>query len=163
MQRTRRTKKQSAQNWPQPNPALKDLAVLAGEWDMELSNSAFLPNPSDTVKAHVAFEWVEDGAFLEMRQRDKPSGPPAAIWLIHCDESSGAYEAFYYDGRGVSRIYQMSFDGHVWKMWRESPGFSQRYEGTISDDGNTIRAHWDKSTDGKQWEHDFDMTYTRAK
>ncbi len=160
----RATKKQkAAQSWPQPNPALKDLAVLAGDWEMVLSNSTFLPNPTDTVTGFVSFAWVQDGAFLEMRQGDKPPSPPAAIWLIHRDETSGAYEVFYYDGRGVSRIYQMSFDGSAWKLWRNAPGFSQRFEGRLSDDRNTISAHWEKSSDGKQWEHDFDITYTRMK
>ena len=159
----RATKKNAVRSWPHPNPALKDLAMLEGEWEMELSNSTFLPNPTVTVKGHASFAWVQDGAFLEMRQGDKPPSPPAAIWLMNRDESSGGYEVFYYDDRGVSRIYQMSLDGKIWKMWRDAPGFSQRFEGTISDDRNTIRAHWEKSTDGRQWDHDFDITYTRIR
>ena len=160
----RSTKKENAaQSWPQPNPALKDLAVLAGQWQMVLSNSAFLPSPADTMKGYVSVEWVEDGAFLEMRQGDKLPGPPAAVWLIGRDASSGACEVLYYDSRGVSRIYQMSFHGRLWKMWRDWPEFSQRYEATISEDGNMIRAHWEKREDGKPWEHDFDMRHTRTK
>jgi hypothetical protein len=56
----------------------------------------------------------------------------------------------------------MSFSESVWKIWREAPGFWQRYEGTLSNDGNTITAHWEKSADGTKWEHDFDVTYTKA-
>lgn len=33
----------------QSNPALRPLEVLAGEWEMELSNASFLPRPSETV------------------------------------------------------------------------------------------------------------------
>ncbi len=153
------TKKQAAKL----NPALKRLAVLAGDWEMELSNSAFLPNPEDTVKGFVSFQWVEDGAFLLMRQGDRPPSPPAAIWLMNRDESTEEYRVFYFDARGVSRIYNMSFDGSSWKMWREAPGFSQRFEGRVSRDHRTIRAHWEKSVDGSAWEHDFDMTYRRIK
>lgn len=150
------------QQLPKPNPALKSLEVLVGDWEMELSNASFLPSPSDTVKGHVTFDWLENGGFLVMRQGDKPPSPPAASWVIGRDGSAENYSILYFDSRGVSRRYEMSFNSGVWKIWRESPGFWQRYEGKVSEDGNTITAHWENSPDGKKWEHDFDMTYTRA-
>ncbi len=146
----------------QPNPALKSLEVLLGDWEMELSNASFLPDPSGTVKGLVSFEWVHDGAFLLMRIGDKPPAPPAALWLISRDESAPNYTVLYYDSRSVSRIYEMSFSERAWKMWREAPGFWQRYEGTLSKDGKTITAHWKKSLDGGiKWEHDFDVMYMK--
>ncbi len=145
------------------NPALKHLEILVGDWEMELSNASFLPSPSDTAKGHVSFQWREDGAFLVMCMGDKPPGIPDATWLIGRDESSPDYTVLYYDSRSVSRIYKMSFHGDVWKMWRESPGFWQRYEGKVSNNGNTITAQWEKSSDGTKWEHDFNITYTRSK
>jgi hypothetical protein len=147
-------------SWPVPNPALSDLSLLVGEWEMELSNSAFLPGPSDTVKGSASFAWTEDGAFLAMRQG---TNSPSALWLIGRDEASTAYEIFYYDSRGVSRIYAMSLRGGTWKIWRNSPGFSQRYEAAISANGSSIKAAWEKSSDGQAWEHDFDITYTRLR
>jgi hypothetical protein len=69
----------------------------------------------------------------------------------------------YFDSRAVSRIYQMSLSDGVWKLWREAPSFSQRFTGTFSDDGRIIRDRWEKSTDGSQWEHDFDLTYTKVR
>lgn len=146
-----------------PNPALKDLALLIGNWEMELSNATFLLEPSVTVKGKVSFEWLEDGAFLIMRMGDRLSEAPSAIWLIHRDDSSSEYKAFYYDDRKVSRIYDMSFSNNVWKLWRQSPDFSQRFEGKMSDEGNKILAKWEKSEDGRNWEPDFDVTYTRLK
>ena len=143
------------------NPALKQLEVLVGDWEMEISDASFLPGPSDTAKGLVSFEWLQDGAFLAMHMGDKPPGPPDAIWLIDRDESTPDYTVLYYDSRRVSRIYGMSFSDGVWKMWRESPGFWQRYEGKLSNDGNTITAYWEKSSDGSHWEHDFNLTYTR--
>jgi uncharacterized protein YndB with AHSA1/START domain len=145
------------------NPALDRLKVLVGDWNMELSNAAFLPNPSDTVNGTVSFEWVEEEAFLVMRMGDKPPSPPQAVWLIGRDESLPDYKVLYFDSRKVSRIYEMSFADGVWKMWRDAPGFSQRFQGTFSDDGNTITATWEKSFDGSKWEHDFDLTYTKIR
>ncbi len=124
----------------QPNPALKSPEVLLGKWEMELSNAAF----------------------LMMRMGDKLSGSPNAIWLISRDESNPNYTALYYDARSVSRVYEMSFSENVWKMWREAPGFWQRFEGTLSKNSKTISAHWEKSSDGINWEHDFDVKYSKV-
>ena len=146
----------------QLNPALNSLEALVGQWEMEVSNASFLPRSTDTVKGPVSFEWAQDGAFLLMRMGGKPAGPPAALWLISRDESTPDYTVLYYDSRSVSRVYEMSFSEGVWKMWRNAPGFCQRYEGTVSKDGKTISARWEKSSDGTRWEHDFDVTYTKV-
>jgi hypothetical protein len=69
----------------------------------------------------------------------------------------------YFDPRGVARIFEMSLSDGVWKIWRTSPDFSQRFTGTFSDNSKTITGFWEKSSDGTNWEHDFDMTYTKAK
>jgi hypothetical protein len=69
----------------------------------------------------------------------------------------------YSDERGVARIYQMSLEGGVWKMWRESPGFSQPMTGMLSSDGNTMTCQGELSRDGERWEHDLDVTYTRKR
>lgn len=145
-----------------PNPALEELKILAGDWDMVLSNASFLPDSSATLTGHVAFEWLESGAFLVMYMGSKPPGTPDAVWLISRDESTPNYTVLYYDARKVSRIYEMSFLDGTWKMWRNSPGFSQRFEGKLSHEAKTITAHWEKSSDGSTWEHDFDVTYTKV-
>jgi len=44
----------------------------------------------------------------------------------------------------------------------EKRTFNQRFEGRLSTDGRTIEAHWEKSTAGDSWEHDLDLTYTKA-
>jgi hypothetical protein len=93
------------------NPALIELAVLSGDWNMELANAAFLPRSSDTVNAKVSFVWSENGAFLVLRMGDKPPRPPEAIWLIGRDESTPEYKVLYFDSRKVSRVYEMSFSG----------------------------------------------------
>ena len=146
-----------------PNPALKDLERFVGKWDMELSNASFLPRSSDTMTGHVSSAWLEEGAFLVLYMGSQPLGTPDAIWLISRDESTPNYLVFYYDNRKVSRVYEMSFSDGIWKMWRNSPGFSQRFEGNFSEDGNTITARWENSSDGSTWEHDFDVTYTKIR
>lgn len=145
------------------NPALQPLEILVGNWEMELSNASFLANSSDKVRGQIAFEWLEGGAFLVMYMGNKRPSTPDAIWLISRDESTSNYTVLYYDTRKVSRVYAMSFAEGVWKMWRTSPHFSQRFEGKLSADGTRITAHWEKSSDGVTWEHDFDVTYTKVR
>jgi hypothetical protein len=92
-----------------------------------------------------------------------PGGAPDATWLIGRDEALKDYVVLYYDNRQVSRVYGMSFSDGTWKMWRSSPGFSQRFEGKLSRDGDMITAYWEKSTGGEIWEHHFDVRYTRVR
>jgi len=140
------------------SPALENPAALVGEWDVELT---FPTHPSGAVHVGASFEWLEDGAFLIYRLGDKAAGPPYSISVIGGDDSAGMYSVLYADNRSVSRIYQMRFEGAEWTMWREAPGFWQRFVGTLSDDGTTITARWEKSPDGASWQHDFDLTYRR--
>jgi hypothetical protein len=143
------------------NPALENIEFLTGAWVMELSNASFLDDPKTVVHGSATFEKLEGGDFLVMRQGAKGEGM-WATWLIGRDEDSPNYTVLYFDNRRISRVYEMSFEKDVWKIWRDAPGFSQRFVGTVSADKKTIKAHWESSKDGKTWEHDFDLVYTRA-
>jgi len=71
---------------------------------------------------------------LVMRQAEKSGKPPSARWTIGRDESGTDYTVLYADTRGVSRVYRMSFAEGLWKLWRNSPNFSQRFEGHVNSD-----------------------------
>ena len=73
----------------------------------------------------------------------------------------GATASHYFDSRGVHRIYQLSFDDGVWRLWRDEPGFNQRFAGTFEDDGNRMVGLWEASEDGSRWEHDLGITFVR--
>ncbi|MDQ6739663.1 MAG: hypothetical protein M3021_04650 [Actinomycetota bacterium] len=139
------------------NPALAPLAVLVGEWQVDLTFPA-QPHPFRT---RASCAWREEGAFLAIHMGDRAAGPPYSIAVVGRDDTTGLYTALYYDDRGVSRIYLMSLEGCEWRQWRDAPGFAQRFVGTLSADSQTITARWEKSTDGTTWEHDFDLIYTR--
>jgi hypothetical protein len=87
---------------------------------------------------------------------------PRSISVIGPDDAAETYGMLYFDSRGVSRIYQMSFSKGIWSLWRDFPGFSQRFHGTFNDDHNIITAYWEQSSDGANWQRDFDITYTRS-
>jgi hypothetical protein len=143
-----------------PNPVLKDLETLVGEWSLEI---LFPADPATPVRGSVSFEWLEGGAFLVMRSGIDWSGPSGSVAVIGRDDMAETYSMLYFDARGVSRVYEMSFGDSVWKQWRSAPEFSQRFTGTLSNDGSTIAARWEKSIDGSRWDHDFDLIYTRVR
>lgn len=139
-----------------PNPALKQLEALIGEWEVEVPQ---FPGP----RGRATFEWLEGGAYLRFHAA-APDPAPSGTLIISRDDSSEIYTVLHYDSRAVSRVYQMSFSWGVWKMWRQASGFWQRFSGTLNGDGGSIRATWEKSSDdGSSWEHDFDLIYTRLK
>jgi hypothetical protein len=129
---------------------------------MELSNASFLPNPDETMIGSAAFAWIEDGALVAFYQGDRLSGVPAARWIIGRDDGGDIYTVLYIDTRGVSRVYSMHLGNRVWELWRDAPGFSQRFTAHLSEDHNTITGSWQKSFDGTNWEHDFDVSYRRS-
>ena len=146
-----------------PNPALERLGVLVGEWELEITSMSFDPDPSAVAHGHVSFHWTEDGAFLQEHSEIPNTAFPQSVATIGPDDLAETYAMLYFDSRGVSRIYQMSLTGDTWKLWRDFPGFSQRFTGTFSEGGNVITARWENSTDGSTWEHDFDQRYTKIR
>jgi hypothetical protein len=145
--------------------SLEALRPFVGEWSLVAS---FKDLPPADAGARVGFEWLPGERFLIERWEVPVPEAPDGIAIIGADpEREGDYLQHYFDARGVARVYKMSFRDGVWKLWRDEPDFSpldfaQRYTGTFSDDGKTIVGAWEISHDGKTWEHDFDLTYTRA-
>jgi hypothetical protein len=141
----------------QPSSGMKQFAILIGEWDMVGIHPA-LPS---TAHGRSSFKWLVEGGLLLWHFDWERGGPPNALSVIGYDDSVETCSMLYSDERGVSRIYQMSLEGSVWKIWRDAPGFLQHMTATISSDGNTITWHGELSRDGSNWEQDLDVTYTR--
>lgn len=68
----------------------------------------------------------------------------------------------YFDERGVSRKFEVTLRDNIWKMWRNAPGFSQRFTGTILDGGSTILGQSELSRDDTSWQDDLELTYQRV-
>ena len=145
--------------------SLEALAPLVGEWRMTVAFPGMPPVDAD---ARVSFDWLPGGQFLIQRWTVPLPEAPDGIAIIGADPTrEGAYLQHYFDARGVSRIYKMSFGDGVWKLEREEPDFSpldfaQRFTGTVSDDGTTIAGAWEIRHGDQTWERDFALTYTRA-
>lgn len=147
----------------QRNPALARLDVLVGRWTVQ-------PAVEGLSAGWTEFTWVEDGRYLRQFTDADPvpeTAPPAwrenapfpTTQLIGLDDTTEAFSVLYTDARGVHRVYQMTFAGQVWRMWRDAPGFHQRWTATVGAD--TIDGRWEKSADGADWSLDFGLTYRR--
>jgi hypothetical protein len=155
---------QSPQQEFKRNPALERLDIFVGEWNIEITSMSFHTDPSAVERGHTSFDWLERGAFLLQHSEVSTSVDfPRGIAVMGPDDAAETYRMLYFDSRGVSRIYKMTFHGGIWTLWRDFPGFSQRFNGMFSEDNNVITARWEKSSDGSNWERDFDLTYTRIK
>lgn len=143
------------------NPALQALMQFIGKWEMEISNASFLPDAEATIKAPASFDWFEEGEFLILRQGTKNKETPWAIWLISRDKDAQNYTVLYIDDQRSSRVYEMSLEDGTWKMWRNGPQFIQRFTAGINKDKNIISGYWEKSSDGENWEYDFNLTYKK--
>jgi hypothetical protein len=133
------------------------LGALVGRWRLTTSLAPADAQPA----AETTFEWLEGERFLIQRWRVEHPDAPDGIAIIGYDEEAGTLLQHYFDSRGIARVYQMGLAGGVWRLERLEPGFSQRFAGTFDDSGTSIVGAWELSSDGTEWEHDFDLTYTR--
>lgn len=142
-----------------PNPRLRPLSILVGEWTTVGSHPGI---PNTILHGHAAFEWIEGGAFLRMHWEIDEPGIPSAIVIFGSDDDLDTFFMLYFDERGVSRKHEMTMRDNIWHYWRNAPGFSQRFTGTFGNNGNTIVGVGELSRDGSTWEPDLQLTYTRV-
>lgn len=134
---------------------LRHLDALVGAWTTEMTHPAFA---GTVVRGQVTAEWLEGRHFLIQRARTDHADFPDFIAIVGAFD--GAMQMHYYDSRGVHRVYQASADEREWRLWRDDPGFSQRFTGTITADG--IDGLWELSRDGETWDDDLRIAYARA-
>ena len=138
------------------------LQTLVGEWDVEIVNPLL---GGDPVRGRSSFAWILDGAYLVQRTTSEHPDAPDAEMIVAPGAGAGEYAQHYFDSRGVTRIYAMTFGDGRWTLLRDAPDFSelafaQRFVGDV--DGDVIRGRWETAPEpGAPWELDFELTYTR--
>lgn len=122
-------------------------------------------DPTEAPRALTTFEWLVVKRFLVQRWEVDHPDAPDGMAIIGFEHSKGMYLQYYFDSRGVARVYDMAFSNGVWVLERfaSDPDFSQRFTGRFSQDGDSIVGGWEISKDGSSWSSDFNLTYTRVK
>src|SRR5215831_4485674 len=139
------------------NAPVQQLGPLVGSWTIES------PQFSDMARGSATFEWIEGGAYL-LHRSFAPDPAPDSIMIVGGDDDvdSGNLTMLYHDSRGVSRVYRTSFADSTWRMWRDCPGFNQRFTGSLDETGQTLHGRWETSADGSTWTLDFELIYRRT-
>jgi hypothetical protein len=141
--------------------ALQRLGAFIGDWQVAVD----LPNAP---AGRLTFEWALEGKYVIERADVDDPNVPDTLAIISVNPETGSYTQHYFDSRGVTRVYAMTFDGEVWTLLRVTPDFSplpfsQRYTGVFRAGGSKIAGVWEQSDDARHWEKDFDLTYTRIR
>jgi len=154
-------------------PNLEPLNRLVGTWATTATHPAC---PGLVVHGTAEITWLEGERFLIQRARTDHADFPDSISIIGVIGRDRAGDArglgsdlatesrlsmSYFDSRGVSRIYEVSIDGGVWRLWRDAPGFSQRFTGTFAESGDTIAGRWQVCEDDVHWKGDVEIDYRR--
>src|SRR5262245_34544178 len=156
-------------------PALEPLDRLVGTWTTEATHPAL---PGVVVHGTAVVEWLEGKRFLIHRARTDHPDFPDSISIVgitgrdridgespknRIADSESQMCMHYFDSRGVFRVYGVSLDDEAWRIWREAPGFSQRFAGTFADGGRTIDGRWELRQNGVKWRDDLHITYRRRR
>ncbi len=151
------------------HPVLAHLEALVGTWETAATHPLF---PDTTMRGRATFAWLEGRRFLIWRAHHDHPDIPDSIAILGRDDAGdaataaapgGDCAAHYFDSRGVSRVYRVAAEPGVWRMWRDWPGFSQRFTSTFGDDVDTITGSGELSEDGATWKPDLQLTYKRVR
>lgn len=153
---------------PKPHPAMAHLERFIGRWHLAMTFGG-VEVPGRVVST---FEWLEHGTLVAERTvAETVEGVPEDLLaasplpttrVIGYDDTAETYSVLYVDRRAVARVYLMRVTADRWEIWRDAPGFGQRYVGEFDADDRTITGRWEKSSDNQTWELDFHLTYTRV-
>jgi hypothetical protein len=140
------------------NPALAEMDVLVGEWNITLTNAWFLESMDVQQHGHASIRWLGE-AFIEMVA--EMNGEPTWHFVFGRSDANERLVALYHDPRPTSRVFEMTFGGGNWSMRRADPDMHQGFVGTVTAD----RIEWrvDASDDeGESWRKDFDLVFERV-
>lgn len=141
------------------NIALAALEPLIGEWEYTMYNCWFLESMDAKVKGFSTIERLHDS--LVVLRNSNADKKPDDVWVIGYSDPQEKYQMFYYDQRGVARIFNVDFDGKKMVFWREDKDFFQRMTLEITEKGLHTVAEASED-EGKTWRKDLEMAHTRV-
>jgi hypothetical protein len=137
------------------DPALEPFDALIGSWATEATHPRF----EGVVPGTVTFEWLEGGHYLIQRSRNEHELFPDAIGVIGASEAGDGLVLEYFDSRGVRRTYGVSLEDGVLRIWRDAPGFDQRFTATLGED--RFEGLWQLAETPGDWRDDLRVAYRR--
>jgi len=142
-------------NTTQRAPALEPFDALIGTWATEARHRLL----DAVAPGTTTFEWLEGGQFLVQRSQSDHELLPDGICVIGAPEDGDGLVMEYFDSRGVRRTYDISIEDGVLRIWRDAPGFDQRFWARLADD--SFEGIFQLATTPGEWEDDLTVTYRR--
>jgi hypothetical protein len=137
------------------DPKLEPFDVLIGTWATEAKHRLL----DAVVPGSVTYEWLEGGRFLIQRSRSEHESFPDGISVIGAPESGEGLVMEYFDSRGVRRTYGISLEDGVLRIWRDHPGFDQRFSAKLGHD--VFEGVFELAETPGDWQEDMKVTYRR--
>jgi hypothetical protein len=139
------------------DPALEPFEALIGRWATEATHPLM---EGVVVPGTMSLEWLEGGHFVVQRIRNDHEAFPDAVCVIGAPEGGDGLAMEYFDSRGVRRTYGIGLEDGVLRMWRDHPGFAQRYAATLGHDG--FEGLWQVAETPGDWRDDLRVGYRRV-
>jgi hypothetical protein len=137
------------------DPALEPFDALIGTWATEAKHRMV----DDVVFGTTTFEWLEGGHFVVQRSHSDHERFPDGLSVIGAPESGDGLVLEYFDSRGVRRTYGVSLEDGVWRMWRDQPGFDQRFSAKLERD--FFEGVFEVAETPGDWQEDMRVIYRR--
>lgn len=80
-----------------------------------------------------------------------------AIEIIGFDEKDGMYVTTSYDNQGIVTNYKAQLHKLEWTII----GSTERFQGSLGEDGRTLTGVWELAEDGAEWKKWMDIQLTK--
>ena len=137
------------------DPQLDACEALIGTWDTDAKHVAI----DEVVTGSTTFEWLEGHRFVVQRSHADHELLPDGLSVIGPPEDGDGLVMEYFDSRGVRRTYRTSIEDGVWRIWRDAPGFDQRFSATLAPD--EFEGLFELAETPGEWREDMRVTYRR--
>jgi hypothetical protein len=135
--------------------ALEPFEALTGTWVTEATHPMF----DGVVAGRTTYEWLEGGHFVVERSHNDHEAFPDAIAVIGAPEKGDGLVMEYFDSRGVRRTYGVSLEDGLLRIWRDAPGFDQRFSAALEPD--SFEGVWELARTPGDWQEDLKVSYRR--
>jgi hypothetical protein len=147
-----------------PGPQHQRLSIFIGIWNTEGQTIASAGAPSLPIQSSDEYLWLPGGFFVEHRWEGRVGDDDVAgLEIIGDDATSGAYRTHFFDHTGTAGSETLTLRDRTWTWLGQQVMGSEwhRCTSVVSEDGDTMTAHHERSADGATWTPWMDVTLRR--